>query len=213
MNDQYSGQVKLIEQIRAGYCRDVLKMMDKRTLKRITPSYKSKMIIELIPRNTRPAKELAELLLKYGKIDWGEKDHEGRLIHAVMIRYGRVEMASQAVDKTGKNEICRPELSSVWYSLLWWFLDKHQRMTALAMIQKGALLYMPEDELAKIARKIISCHDISLLEAAGKNIGTIPAEALQMPETLTERQFMQEMLNRFKKHIDFSKDTEKLMKK
>ncbi len=39
----------------------------------------------------------------------------------------RVEMASQAVDKTGKNEICRPELSSVWYSLLWWFLDKQQR--------------------------------------------------------------------------------------
>lgn len=210
MGQQFTEQEEILEMVKAGKCGDVLARLDKQQIKKFPSHFVSRLILNLIPQNTKASKELAELLLKYGKVNWSERDDNGRLIHAVLTRYGRVELASKAVAGLRKKDARDPELSAVWAGLLWWFLEKHQRTAVMAMLQKGVMRRMDDHEQERALKKILSCHDIGLLECACRYIRTIPAELLCEPETLSERQFMGEVLNRFRKYIETGSGGERL---
>lgn len=89
-------------------------------------------------------------------------------------------------------------------------LDKHQRAAVMLMLKKGVMKSMNDDELEWVGKKILAYHDIALWEAAWKDVGTISADMLETPETLSERQFTKELLDRFAKYIDLKNDTERL---
>lgn len=210
MGYRVSEQEEIMGMVKNGDCGDVLYKLDKGQVKRFPSGFVSRLILELIPRNTKISKDLAEMLLQYGKLDWSERDDDGRLIHAVMIRHGRLDLAVKAIAGLRRKDARDPELSSVWAGLLWWFLDKHQRTAAMAMLRKGVMQYMDDNERERALKKLLSYHDISLVECACRYIHAVPAELLCMSETLSERQFMRELLNRFTKRIVISGNEEKL---
>lgn len=203
-------QEELMELVQAGACRTVLESLDKQQVKHFPPYLVSQLTAELILQNTRSAKELAELLIENGRLSWNEKNDEGNRIHTIMIWYGTADLAFKAVKGLRKRDIRDPRLSSVWTELLWWFLDKHQRAAAMLMLNKGIMKYMDDDELEWVARKILAYHDMALWEAAWKYTETISIEVLPVPETLSERQFMKELLNTYSKYVELQGDTKKL---
>lgn len=204
-------QEEIMEAVKAGQCRDALKSLDKNQIKRFPPSYVSILLFELIPKDTRPSKELADMLLQYGKIKWDQKNQEGRYLHAVMIRFDRVDIAVNAVRGISRRDARNPELTPIWTGVLCWLLDKYQRTAAAAMIRKGVMKEMDEGELERVAKKILAYHDISLFDAAHKYLTSLSPEILHMPRSLSERQFMREVLNGYQNVID--PDENKDMKK
>lgn len=210
MEYQASEQKKIMEMVKAGACGEVLSGLDKQTVRRYAPSFVSKMLLELIPREEKEAKELAELLVDQGRMSWNERDADGRMIHAVMIRYGRVWLASRAVRNLRRKDAHDPGLSPVWSGLLWWLLDKQQRTAAMTMLQRGVMRFMDENEQERVLRKILSCHDISLLEPVRKYIHCIPGELLSVPQTLSERNFMRELLDQYAGYIETGDGTQKI---
>lgn len=201
-------QEEIMGMVKAGKCRDVLKRLDKNQIKRFPPSYMSMLIFELIPQDTRPSKELAEMLLQYGKIKWDERNSEGRYLHAVMIRFNRVDIAVNAVPDINRRDARNPALTPIWTGILWWLLDKYQKTAAVTMIRKGVMKEMDEGERERVAKKILAYHDISLFDTAHKYLTSLSPKILHMPQSLSERQFMREVLNGYQNVIELDENTD-----
>ena len=202
-----SQQEEIMDLVKAGECQTALERLDKQQIKKSPSYFVSSLMFQLLPQTTRSAKQLAELLLECGNVNWNEKSDEGNYMHEVMIWYGTSDLAFRAVKKLRKRDIRNHQLSSVWMELLIWFLDKHQRAAAMLMIKKGVMKYMDDDELEWVSKKILAYHDLDLWDAAWKYVDTISADMLQIPETLSERQFMKELLNKYTKQVDWHNDT------
>ena len=201
-------QVDIMEMVKSGKCRDVLQKLDKKQIKRFPPAYVSILLFELIPQDTRPSRELADMLLQYGKIKWDERNREGRYLHAVMIRFNRIDIAVNAVYGISRRDARNPNLTPIWAGILWWLLDKYQKTAATAMIRKGVMKEMDEGERERVAKKILAYHDISLLDTAHKYLTGLSPAILCMPRSLTERQFMREVLNGYQNIIEPDEDTD-----
>lgn len=205
---------EIIRSVNSGQCEDVLKKLDIRKIRKFPPFYVSKLIFGLIPQSTRSSKELTELLLQYGRIKWNERNEEGRFLHTVMIRFNRVDMAVKAVSGIRRADAHDPDLTPIWAGLLWWLLDKYQKTAAMTMIRKGVMREMDDEELERVSKKIFSYHDITLFDAAHKYMNRLSPKIFHMPESLSEQQFMREVLDRYQNMVQLEEheDTEKLWK-
>ena len=201
-------QEEIMEAVKSGQCREALKNLNKNQIKSFPSSYLSMLIFELIPQDTRSSKELADMLLQYGKIKWDQKNREGRYLHAVMIRFDRVDIAVDAVRGISHRDARNPEMTPIWTGVLCWLLDKYQRTAAAAMIRKGVMKEMDEGELERVTKKILAYHDISLFDAAHKYLTSLSPEILHMPKSLSERQFMREVLNGYQNVIEPDEKTD-----
>lgn len=199
-------QEQIIQMLRDGNCGEILKMISEREIRKYPPSYISCMLFELIPQTSRDSKQLEDLIVKYGKPDWNARGREGRMLHAVFIRYNRVDLAVRAVENLRKKDVQSTELSPVWCGLLCWFMKKKQRTAILGMIRQGVMSCMDEDEKKRVLKQILLYEDISILEAAGKDIEEIPVSLLQVPDHLSGQRFVREMLNRYCKKIHVEED-------
>lgn len=197
MRLQAAGQEEILELVKNGECAEALERINKNQVRRFPPDYVSRLIFELIPQSTQPSKELEDLLLRYGKIKWDERNGEGRYLYALMIRYNRVDLSVKAVSGITRKDALDPALAPIWAGLLWWLLDKCQRTAAIIMIKKGVMKNMDDRQLKRVSEKILGYHDIGLLDTAHKYIKEIPPEILCMPETLAEQYFMREVLNSY----------------
>lgn len=203
-------QEQIIQMVRDRNCSDVLKMISEKELRKYPPSYISRLLFELIPQTSKDSKQLADLIVKYGRPDWNARGSEGRMLHAVFIRYSRVDLAARALERLRKKDVRSTELSPVWCSLLCWFIDKKQRTAVLNMIRQGVMIHMDEEEKKRILKRILSYQDISILKAAGKYINGIPASLLREPENLSGQQFMREVLNTYRREISVGEDAKKV---
>lgn len=172
--------------LRDGNCGEILKMISEKDIRKYSPSYISCMLFELIPQTSRDSKQLEDLIVKYGKPDWNARGREGRMLHAVFIRYNRVDLAVRAVENLRKKDV--------------------QRTAILGMIRQGVMSCMDEDEKKRVLKQILLYEDISILEAAGKDIEEIPVSLLQVPDHLSGQRFVREMLNRYCKKIHVEED-------
>lgn len=179
-------QEQIIQMLRDGNCGEILKMISEREIRKYPPSYISCMLFELIPQTSRDSKQLEDLIVKYGKPDWNARGREGRMLHAVFIRYNRVDLAVRAVENLRKKDV--------------------QRTAILGMIRQGVMSCMDEDEKKRVLKQILLYEDISILEAAGKDIEEIPVSLLQVPDHLSGQRFVREMLNRYCKKIHVEED-------
>lgn len=179
-------QEQIIQMLRDGNCGEILKMISEKDIRKYSPSYISCMLLELIPQTSRDSKQLEDLIVKYGKPDWNARGREGRMLHAVFIRYNRVDLAVRAVENLRKKDV--------------------QRTAILGMIRQGVMSCMDEDEKKRVLKQILLYEDISILEAAGKDIEEIPVSLLQVPDHLSGQRFVREMLNRYCKKIHVEED-------
>lgn len=179
-------QEQIIQLLRGGNCGEILKMISEKDIRKYSPSYISCMLLELIPQTSRDSKQLEDLIVKYGKPDWNARGREGRMLHAVFIRYNRVDLAVRAVENLRKKDV--------------------QRTAILGMIRQGVMSCMDEDEKKRVLKQILLYEDISILEAAGKDIEEIPVSLLQVPDHLSGQRFVREMLNRYCKKIHVEED-------
>lgn len=179
-------QEQIIQMLRDGNCGEILKMISEREIRKYPPSYISCMLFELIPQTSRDSKQLEDLIVKYGKPDWNARGREGRMLHAVFIRYNRVDLAVRAVENLWKKDV--------------------QSTAVLGMIRQGVMSCMDEDEKKRVLKQILLYEDISILEAAGKDIEEIPVSLLQVPDHLSGQRFVREMLNRYCKKIHVEED-------
>lgn len=199
-------QEQIIQMIREKNCREILKMISEKEIKKYPPSYISCLLFELIPQTSKDSKQLANLIGKYGKPDWSVRGGEGRMLHAVFIRYNRVDLASAAVERLQKRDVRNTQLSPVWCGLLCWFIEKKQRTTVLNMIRQGIMNCMDEEEKKRVLKRILSYQDAGIIKAAEKYVDRIPVSLLQVPENISGKRFMQEMLNRYHEEIDVEED-------
>lgn len=179
-------QEQIIQMLRDGNCGEILKMISEKDIRKYSPSYISCMLFELIPQTSRDSKQLEDLIVKYGKPDWNARGREGRMLHAVFIRYNRVDLAVRAVENLRKKDV--------------------QSTAVLGMIRQGVMSCMDEDEKKRVLKQILLYEDISILEAAGKYIEEIPVSLLQVPDHLSGQRFVREMLNRYCKKIHVEED-------
>lgn len=179
-------QEQIIQMLRDGNCGEILKMISEKDIRKYSPSYISCMLLELIPQTSRDSKQLEDLIVKYGKPDWNARGREGRMLHADFIRYNRVDLAVRAVENLRKKDV--------------------QRTAILGMIRQGVMSCMDEDEKKRVLKQILLYEDISILEAAGKDIEEIPVSLLQVPDHLSGQRFVREMLNRYCKKIHVEED-------
>lgn len=179
-------QEQIIQMLRDGNCGEILKMISEREIRKYPPSYISCMLFELIPQTSRDSKQLEDLIVKYGKPDWNARGREGRMLHAVFIRYNRVDLAVRAVENLRKKDV--------------------QSTAVLGMIRQGVMSCMDEDEKKRVLKQILLYEDISILEAAGKDIEEIPVSLLQVPDHLSGQRFVREILNRYCKKIHVEED-------
>lgn len=198
-------QEKIIQMLRNRNFREILEMIGEKDIRKYPPSYISCMLFELIPQTSKDSKQLAGLIVKYGKPDWNARGGR-RMLHAAFIRYNRVDLAARAVERLRKKDIRNAELSPVWCGLLCWFMKKQQRTAVLSMIRQGVMNCMDEDEKNRVLKQILLYQDITVLEAAGKYIDRIPVSLLQVPDNLSGQRFLREVLNRYCKEIDVDED-------
>ena len=95
-------------------CREILDQLDKRKIRKLSPSFTDRLLFELLPLQTRPARELAMRVLEYGRCDWNEPDDRGVPLYKVIIQSGRAELAAKAAAGLRKKDAENPELAPVW---------------------------------------------------------------------------------------------------
>lgn len=210
MKHRTEEQERILNLAKWGECREILEELSERQLRSFPPAFTSRLLFEVVPLNTRPARELAMFVFEHGRWDWREPDDEGMLLHKVLIQNERVEMAAKAAARLRKRDAGNPDLAPVWAELLCYLLEKQQRSAAAAMLNKGVLKYVDEDDLDEVFRRILSYKDIELLDTVVRSTKVIPVELIPVPENLSDYQFTRELLNRHTKEIEI-KDNEKIL--
>lgn len=210
MKHQTEEQEKIMSRVKAGECREVLDQLDKRKIRKFPQSFTNGLLFELLPMQTRPARELAMRLLEYGRCDWKDPDDSEVPIHKAIIRSGRAELAVKAADGLRKRDAEDPSLASVWAELLSWLLSRQQRAAAGVLLKKGILKHMEGEELDEVLGQILSYQDMELINTAVRYVKRIPVKQIPAPESLSDYRFTRELLNRYTKYIEI-KDNEKTL--
>ena len=207
---QTEEQEKIMSRVKAGECREVLDQLDKRKIRKFPQSFTNGLLFELLPMQTRPARELAMRLLEYGRCDWKDPDDSEVPLHKAIIRSGRAELAVKAADGLRKRDAEDPSLASVWAELLSWLLSRQQRAAAGVLLKKGILKHMEGEELDEVLGQILSYQDMELINTAVRYVKRIPVKQIPAPESLSDYRFTRELLNRYTKYIEI-KDNEKTL--
>lgn len=210
MKHQTEEQEKIMSRVKAGECREVLDQLDKRKIRKFPQSFTNGLLFELLPMQTRPARELAMRLLEYGRCDWKDPDDSEVPLHKAIIRSDRAELAVKAADGLRKRDAEDPSLASVWAELLSWLLSRQQRAATGVLLKKGILKHMEGEELDEVLGQILSYQDMELINTAVRYVKRIPVKQIPAPESLSDYRFTRELLNRYTKYIEI-KDNEKTL--
>lgn len=210
MKHQTEEQGEIIIQVKQGKCREILDQLDKRKIRKFPQSFTNRLLFELLPMQTRAARELAMRVLEYGRCDWKEPDDRGVPLHKVIIQSGKAELAVKAAAGLRKKDAADPSLASVWAELLSWILSRQQRAAAAVLLKKGILKYMEDEDLDEVLGQLLSYQDMELIDAAVRYAKRIPVKQIPVPESLSDYQFTRELLNRYTKYIEI-RDNEKTL--
>lgn len=119
--------------------------------------------------------ELEPFLTKRGRLSWTIRNDDGLRLHEALIRSGRTDLLAKAAEKISKKDASDPELSGIWAEVICFLLNGYQKTAVLAMIEKGALKYMEDEETKAVMQAVLARRDIKLADAAVRYTKCIPA--------------------------------------